>query len=167
MQRNLKRAVELEKRAWRTREGRREGERERVRKRGRGRKTRREAERQTDGGEACSSREEEKQSVLTEEVCMPCGPCAQVSPIYSFNTSARFSHLQPPSLCFCLPEPLSKKMTISNNIRYDFHCCLVFKDSTFFTHLLVITHLFQFFSPMQCCVMGFTVPLLAEVFFSI
>ncbi|KAL6100509.1 uncharacterized protein ACO6RY_07644 [Pungitius sinensis] len=30
----------------------------------------RDAERQTDGGEACSSREEEeKQSVMTEEVC--------------------------------------------------------------------------------------------------
>lgn len=25
--------------------------------------------------------EEEKQSVLTEEVCMPCGPCAQVGSI--------------------------------------------------------------------------------------
>ena len=164
MQRNLKRAVELEKRAWRTWEGRREGERESERE-GKGEKDKKRS-RETDRWRRSMQpqRGGETKPVDWGSVHAMRAMCSGKSHLLSQHKSPILTFTASVSLPLS-PWASFYKMIISNNTRYDFHCCLVSKGSTFFIHLLVITYLFQFFSHMQCCVLGFTVPLSVEVFF--
>lgn len=124
----------------------REGKGEKDKKRG--------SVRQTDGGEACSSREEEeeeeKQSVLTEEVCVPCGPCAQVGPIYIYYFQRRSSILTFttsffPPLCFCLF--LQKSVITQGRMAF----FLLFRGTGLKRILCVFTSFSGFMNPMQCC----------------
>lgn len=120
--------------------------RESERERGRERKTRRERRRVTDRQmeEKACSREEEKQSVLTEEVCTPCGPCARLRPVYICSSdSLSHSSLRVGSSSRQSRSHMTQGRTVLT-------CCSL----TSFASLFYF-YTFFCFNKMLCCFFGF------------